>query len=165
MTDFTTFSAGCKMRHDYDDMIQVRYHHSNGEDYDTWVSGDEVLSRLHSEMAEEKLRGLRDLDWKKILATREEWPEEAKDRAEESVLDILADNIQENIGGNIIGDSLSDAVRGRPSDPDSPDSTKARWLIFLQDEIFRAKVLKLAWIQLEGSFPDEQTAEEPDDWV
>jgi hypothetical protein len=165
MTDFTTFSANCKMRHDYGDMIQVRYRHSNGEDYDTWVSGDEVMSRLSSEITEEKLHGLRDLDWKKIQKAREQWPEEAKDRAENSLLDFLANNLQENIGGNIIGDSLSDAVRGRSTDPDSPEATKARWLLFLQDEIIRGKVLELAWIQLEDSFPDDRTAEEPNDWI
>ncbi len=45
MPDLADFSANCKMRHDYGDMIQVRYQHSDGENYDTWVSGDEVLSR------------------------------------------------------------------------------------------------------------------------
>jgi len=165
MTDLADFSANCKMRHDYGDTIQVRYQHGDGESYDTWVSGDEVLSRLSSERAEKKLRGLRDLDWEKIQEAWEQWPEEAKDRAENSVLDILADNIQENIGGNIIGDTLSDAVRGKPTEHDSLESAKNRWLIFLQDENFRAKVLELAWIQLEGSFPNNQPPGEPNDWI
>ncbi len=165
MTDFTTFSNSCKIRHDYGDMFQVRYRHSNGVDYDTWVSGEEALSRLSSEIAEEKLRGLRNLDWKKIQEARDQWPEEAKDRAENSLLGFLADNLQESIGGNIIGDSLSDAVRGRSTDSDPLESTKARWSLFLQDDIFRGKLLELAWIQLEGSFPGDQAAEEPNDWI
>jgi hypothetical protein len=32
-------------------------------------------------------------------------------------------------------------------------------------EPFRLKLLELAWIALEGSFPDTETESEPDDWI
>jgi len=41
------------MRHDFDDQIQVRYTHTDGESFDTWVSGEEVLGRINSVESEE----------------------------------------------------------------------------------------------------------------
>ena len=54
MTAFANFARRCRMRHDFADQFQVRYHHPNGEHYDTWVSGEEALSRLRSAGAEER---------------------------------------------------------------------------------------------------------------
>ena len=82
MTTLKQFAARCKMRHDYSDMIQVRYAHPNGDDFDTWVSGDEIIQRLHSESSEERLRRLSNLDLNSLRQTAGEIPERAGDFAE-----------------------------------------------------------------------------------
>lgn len=153
------------MRHDFGDQIQVRYRHIDGEDYDTWVSGEEVLGRMRSEAAEERLRGIVKLNWGQIQQTKDRLPEEAKEKTERWLLDILANSLEDNLGGNLIGDSLADAVRGRKDEDASTDIAKEHWMNLLRDELFRAGVLELAWIQLEGSFPEDGPAEEPDDWI
>lgn len=153
------------MRHDFGDQIQVRYRHTDGEDYDTWVSGEEVLGRIRSEAAEERLRGLVKLNWGQIQEIKDRLPDEAKEKTERWLLDILANGLEENLGSNLIGDSLADAVRGGKDKDASTDVAKERWINLLRDELFRAGVLELAWIQLEGSFPEDSPAEEPDDWT
>jgi hypothetical protein len=165
MTTFNFFCANCKIRHDFGDQIQVRYRHTDGEEYDTWVSGEEVLARLRSEAAEERVRGLRNLNWRQIEEAKKWLPDEAKKKTERTVLDILGDNVEETIGGNIIGDSVADAVRGRSEDENTPDSEKERWLALMQNEMFRVGIFELAWIQLEGSFPEDSSTEKPDDWL
>lgn len=165
MTSFTEFRANCKMRHDFGDQIQIRYRHADGEDYGTWVSGEEVLQRMRSKVTELRLRGLSRLDRKQLAETREKLPAESKAKAHRSLSDMLGDSVERTIGGNIIGDSVADAVRGTDTETDDQDEEKQRWTAYLQDDIFRAGVLELAWIQLEGSFPNENSDMEPDDWV
>jgi len=165
MTKFEYFCAKCKIRHDFGDQLQVRFFHPNGEKYDTWVSGDDVLGRLGSEAAEARLKGLRELNWRQIREIRRSLPDEVRERAERALFESLADGVEDNIGGNIIGDTLADSVRGRDQDETNSDSERERWLTLLYDDKFRFKVLELAWIQLEGSFPEIDSNMEPDDWI
>lgn len=165
MASFTFFCDNSKMRHDFDDQIQVRYHHVNGEDYDTWVSADEVLQRLRSEASEEKLRRISRLDWQELRKIEEELPEKGKEKLEESMRNRLADGVEDFIGGNLIGDSVAGAVRGEFQEDRDATDEKTYWFTLLKNETFRMKVLELAWIQLEGSFPDEDPAAEADDWI
>ena len=165
MTNFETFCARTKMRHDFADQIQVRYQHSDGEAYDTWVSGEEVMQRLRSEAAERRLRGLSRLNWEAIREAKDTLPREGKDRLQDHVTDRLADGLEDVLGDNVIGESLADALRGGEQ---GEDDDTALWRRRLQDEPFREKVLELAWINLRGSFPEEDGADgaaEPDDWV
>ncbi|MGH2538755.1 MAG: hypothetical protein ACRDHL_15305 [Candidatus Promineifilaceae bacterium] len=162
MTEFAAFIANCKLRYDFADRFQVRYQHANGEAYDTWVSGEETLARLRSEAAEERLRGLAKLDRAQLEAARERLPELAKERLEDELRRRLGDVVEDNIGGNVIGDSLADAVRGRS---ESQPAEAERWRKLLQSETFRLQLLELAWIQLEGSIPDEAPPAEPGDWL
>jgi len=167
MPTFKEFAIKAKVRPDFGDMIQVRYVHTDGDDYDTWISGEEVLQRLRSETAEERLRNLSKLDWQAIEAARERLPDEGKKDLKRKLIDRFADEVKGAIGGNVIGDSLSDAIRGQESAEDDPyEAEREKWRTFLQDKRFRAKVIELAWIQLEGSFPDDDdVVEEPDDWM
>jgi hypothetical protein len=164
VTSITDFAARTKVRPDFGDMLQVRYLHTDGEEYDTWVSGEEVLQRLQSETAEERLRGLSRLDWQAIQAAKERLPDEGQKKLRRKLVDRFADEVEEAVGGNLIGDNLADAVRGRDSSADPEESEREKWRTYLENENFRARVLELAWIQLEGSFPDEQPVE-LDDWM
>jgi len=167
MPTFKEFATRTKIRPDFGDMIQVRYTHTNGDDYDTWVSGEEVWRRLKSETAEERLRAISKLDWDAIQATKESLPEEAKKKAKRTFIDRFADEVKGAIGGNVIGDSFADAIRGEESAEEEPDAAeREKWRTRLIDNHFRAKVLELAWIHLEGSLPDDSDqVEEPDDWM
>lgn len=165
MPTFREFCLRAKMRHDFSDQIQVRYRHTNGEEYDTWVSGEEALQRLRSTAREQQLKGLSKLDWEMIRQARESLPAEGKRRATQYSRDRLGDAVEDFIGGNIIGDSLSDAVRGqtRPDDPNAAERRK--WQAHMQEDAFYAQVMDLAFIQLQGSFPEESPSAEPGDWV
>jgi hypothetical protein len=166
MPTFKQFATKAKVRPDFGDMIQVRYRHTDGDDYDTWISGKEVLRRLESETAEERLRGLSKLDWSAIQETAQRLPEKGKKKLKRNLIDRFADEVKGAIGGNVIGDSFSDAVRGRDTAEDPHEAEREKWRTHLQENAFRAKVLELAWIQLEGSFPDdEDRVEAPDDWM
>ncbi len=165
MTTFQQFADRCKMRHDYDDMIQVRYSHQSGEDIDTWVSGEEILQRLGSAAAEERLRKLSSLDLNELRQTAGELPDRARDYGEESVTNRLANEVEDFLGDSVISESVAETIRDRTS-PEAPDVPEGdQWRAHLKDPIFRAKVVELAWIQLEGSFPEEESREEPDDWL
>ena len=63
MTNFNQFCAGAKMRHDYNDMIQVRYPHPNGENFDTWVSGQEVMQRLDTQARQQLIKSFSQKNW------------------------------------------------------------------------------------------------------
>ena len=165
MTTFQQFADRCKMRHDYRDMIQVRYSHSSGEEFDTWVSGEEILQRLESAAAEERLRKLSSLDLNELRKTADELPAQARDYGEISAKDRLAGEIEDFLGDSVISESLADTIRGGTSRETTDVPEGDRWRAYLQDPIFRAKVVKIAWIQLEGSFPEEESKEKPDDWV
>lgn len=165
MTTFQDFSHQVKVRHDFSDQIQVRYSHPNGEDYDTWVSGEEVLQRLNSEAAEKRLKGLSRLDWQEVKNAGQTIPEEAKRKLRDRFKDNLADRVSGMIGGNIIGDSLADNIRGRDANDDPRDLEKQKWQTYLQEAAFRAKIVELAWINLEGSLPDTPSKNDIDDWM
>ena len=165
MTPFEQFAARCKMRHDYSDMIQVRYHHPNGDDFDTWISGDEIIQRLHSESAEERLRRLSKLDLNSLRQTADEIPERASDFAENSITERISNDVENFLGDSVISESIADAIRGEDSPDGSAGSERHHWRTYLKDPNFRAKVVELAWIQLEGSFPEDESKEEPDDWL
>ena len=150
------------MRYDFDDQIQVRYQHTDGENYDTWVSGDEVLSRLRSAENEERLIALSKLDIEVLRKFKEELPEVGKERAWSTLREHAAKSVENNIGGNAIGDSLADAVRGYDNEE---DSDSRQWHLLLQDNVFKSTVIELAWIQLEGSLPEDDTPVEYDNWV
>ncbi len=153
------------MRYDYDDQIQVRYQHSDGEFFDTWVSGSEVLGRIKSKESEEQLRALKNLDLNALRQFAEELPEKGKRRAWSTLKDQMGDSVEYAIGGNLIGDSLVDAVRGVDGDIDPIELERRRWQLLLQNQAFKGQVLELAWIQLEGSFPDDDSFDRLDDWV
>ena len=153
------------MRYAYDDQIQVRYQHSDGEFFDTWVSGEEILSRLKSKESEEQLRALKNLNLNALRQFTKELPEKGKKRAWSTLKDQMAESVGDTIGGNLIGDSLADAVRGGDVENDDDELVRQRWTVLLQVQAFKSKVLELAWIQLEGSFPDDGTADRLSDWV
>jgi hypothetical protein len=150
------------MRYDFDDQIQVRYQHTDGENFDTWVSGDEVLSRLRSAENEERLIALSKLDIEVLRKFKEELPEVGTERAWSTLKEHAAKSVEDNIGGNAIGDSLADAVRGYDNEE---DSDSRQWQLLLQENVFKSTVIELAWIQLEGSLPEDDTPVEYDDWV
>ena len=148
------------MRHDFEDQIQVRYRHSDGQDYDTWVRGSEAEHRLQAEVREQQLKaGMGSFTAQQL----EQLPAEGKKRLRDRLQQGLADGLESFIGGNVIGDTLSGRVRG-PEQP-APPTPEPQWQSRLQTEPFRAKILELAWIQLRGSFPDEDQGNELTDWV
>jgi hypothetical protein len=165
MTTIGDFKRRTKMRHDFSDQIQVRYQHPDGQFIDTWVSGDEVLTRLHSEAVEEDLRSIKSLNWNNILDIMEELPEKGQEYIERQFRVKLADEVDDVIGDNLLGDGFVEAIKGDASDqvPSEPD--KSKWKSLLQMVPFREKVIELAWIQLEGSLPESQSGEEFDDWA
>ena len=165
MPTFVEFCSRTKMRHDFSDQIQVRYQHTDGEAYDTWVSGEEALQRLKSTSREAQLRGLSKLDWQKIREAQQRLPEEGKRRLRDELQQRLGDGIEDLVGGNVIGDSLSAAARGEDLEEDPAASEKRRWQAQLRNDAFYAQILALAWIQLRGSFPDENQQREMDDWL
>ena len=165
MVTFTLFCDRCKMRHDFDDQVQVRYQRGNEEAIDTWVSGTEVIQRLRSEVTEAEIEGLGQMSVDDMKIVIDSLPEMARNVARESLRDKLADRLKDNIGGNIIGDSLSGSVRGNPRSSEHAMSEKERWRVLLQYDPVRQGVLALAWIQLEGSLPDTDMDPEPDDWL
>ena len=57
---------------------------------------------------------------------------------------------------------MADAVRGKDEEL---ISERDRWLILLREPEFRARVIELAWIQLEGSLPEDEAADQLDDWI
>lgn len=164
MTSYRQFTERCKMRYDFDDQIQVRYQHTDGEFFDTWVSGEEVLSRLKSIEAEERLRAIKNLNLDALRRLAKELPKEGKERAWSTLRDRLADSVEDTIGGNVVGDGLADAVREGNDDSDV-EPERQRWLLLLHDRAFKTRVLELAWIQLEGSFPDDDLTDQLNDWV
>jgi hypothetical protein len=165
MTTFNQFCTGAKMRHDYSDMIQVRYTHANGEDFDAWVSGEEVMQRLDTQARERLIKSFSQKNWDDAKdAVRHEF-EIGKDKARRNLKDRLADAVSDQIGGNIFGDTLADNVRGEDSNLDEYDREKAMWQNRLQDDAYRKIVLDLAWIDLSGIMPEENDDQNLDDWV
>jgi len=164
MTTFIQFCAGAKLRHDFSDQIQVRYSHPTGENFDTWISGEEVMSRLKTMSREQLIHSFSRMNWTKAKAALQQELDESKHKAQRGLKDRLAKMVEDSIGGNIFGDTLADNIRGLDSGVDPREQEKALWQQRLHHDGFRAVGLELAWINLEGTFPDEPTAE-PDDWV
>lgn len=152
------------MRHDFSDQIQVRYLHSNGESFDTWVSGEEVMQRLDSQARQRLIRSYGRKDWREL---RDDLGKELKKGKEEIQRDFkerLAGQVRETLGDNIFGDTLADRIRGVDPDADPYEVEKELWRSRMQDAGFREIVLELAWINLEGAMPPE-TGQETDDWM
>ena len=164
MTTFTQFCAGAKLRHDFSDQIQVRYSHPTGEDFDTWISGEEVMSRLKTMSREQLIRSFSRMNWTEAKAALQQEMDEGQQKARRSLKNRLADMVEDNIGGNILGNTLADNIRGVDSSADPREQEKAVWQQRLGNDAFRAIALELGWINLEGTFPAERNAE-PDDWV
>lgn len=169
MTTITQFNARAKMRHDYSDMIQVRYPHPNGENFDTWVSGEEIMARLKTQDRERLIKSFSQKDLPQTRAAlkkeAQKGMEAAKKKARRSFKDRLADVVGDQIGGNIFGDTLADNIRGVDSNVDPRERERQQWQNRLRDKAFRAMALELAWIDLAGTMPDEGDEAEPDDWI
>lgn len=159
MSSFAEFAKHCRMRYDFADRFQVRYHHPSGNTYDTWISGEEVLSRLHSAEAEARLRDLGRSLFGELAAAREAATWAAKRALRDELRDKFGDSIESLSGGNPLGEGLADKIRGG-NEPEAK-----RWQAYLHDEAFRAAALELAWINLRGSFPGTGPAEDEDQWV
>lgn len=164
MTTFEKFSAVAKMRHDFSDQIQVRYAHPNGEMYDTWISGDEVMQRLDSRVRQRLIESFSRKNRKQMRDSIEEIAEQAKDKLKQDLRGRLADAVSDNIGGNIFGDTFSDNIRGVDSSEDPHQREKELWQSRLHDEAFHALALELAWINLDGSLPEEED-DASQEWV
>ena len=164
MTTFIQFCAGAKLRHDFSDQIQVRYPHPTGEAFDTWISGEEVMSRLKTMSREQLIHSFSRMNWTEAKAALQRELDEGKQKAKRSLKERLAGMVEDNIGGNIFGDTLADNIRGVDSSADPREQEKALWQQRLHNDAFRAIALELAWINLEGTFPNEAPTE-PDDWV
>ncbi len=165
MTTQTQFQQGAKLRHDYSDMIQVRYPHPSGEAFDTWVSGEEVMARLNTAARERLIKSFSTKNWQQAKDAVRDEVEQGKDKARRSLRDRLGDKVSDVLGDNIFGDTLADNVRGVDSNQDPRAKEKQLWQSRLHDDAFRAVALELAWINLRGTMPDEGPAPEPDDWV
>lgn len=164
MTNFIQFCAKAKMRHDFADQIQVRYTHPGGENFDTWISGEEVMSRLKTMSREQLIHSFSRMNWTEARAALQNELDAGKTKARRGLKDHLADVVQDAIGGNIFGDTLANNIRGVDSQADPREREKAAWQARLHLDAFRAVALELAWINLEGTFPDEPQAA-PDDWI
>ena len=164
MTTFIQFAQRAKMRHDFSDQIQVRYSHANGEDFDTWISGEEVMARLKTASREELIKSFSQMNVQQAKRGVKKEIEERKKQFRSDLMDRLGDLVEDNIGGNIFGDTLADNVRGRDSNRDDYAEEKQRWQNHLRDDAFRMVALQLAWINIGDTLPDEEQAE-PDDWV
>ncbi|HRQ39159.1 MAG TPA: hypothetical protein PLD25_14710 [Chloroflexota bacterium] len=165
MTTFPQFCARAKMRHDYSDMIQVRYPHPNGEKFETWISGEEVMSRLKTASREQLIRSFSRMQWGEAKAALEKEWQQAQDKSYAQFRQRSGDWFGRNFGGHIFGETAADAMRGVDSTIDPRDQEKQQWQARLPDPAFRAIALELAWIDLEGAFPEEPAEAGPDDWV
>lgn len=164
MTTFLQFARGAKMRHDFSDQIQVRYSHANGEDFDTWISGEEVIARLKTASREELIKSFSQMNVRQAKRGVKKEIEERKKQFRSDIMDRLGGLVEDNIGGNLFGDTLADNIRGRDSNRDEYAEEKQRWQNLLRDDAFRMVALQLAWINIGDTLPDEEQAES-DDWV
>ena len=164
MTTFHQFAHRAKMRHDFSDQIQVRYSHPNGEEFDTWISGQEVMARLKTTSREELIKSFSQMNLKRAKREVEKEIEERKKQFRSDLMDRLGGLVEDNIGGNIFGDTLADNIRDQDSNRDEYDEEKQQWQSHLRDEAFRIVALQLAWTNIGDTLPDEGQAE-TDDWV
>lgn len=165
MTTFDQFCARTKMRHDYSDMIQVRYIHPNGEPFDTWVSGEEIMQRLNTQTRERLIKSFSQKNWQEAKDAARQEIEKGQETARRSLKNRLANIISDQIGGNILGDTLADNMRSVDSNIDAYDQEKTVWQSHLQNSDFRAIAFQLAWTNLAGTLPEDKTGPQLDDWV
>jgi len=165
MTTYEQFRAGAKTRHDYSDQIQVRYPHPSGEAFDTWVSGEEVMARLNTAVREHLIKSFSTKNWQQAKEALHDEIEQSKDKARHSLRDRLAGKVSDIMGDNIFGDTLADNLHGVDSNQNPREQEKQLWQSRLADADFRAIVLELAWINLQGTMPDEERPSESDDWI
>ena len=152
------------MRYEFADQIRVRYQHANGEYYDTWVSGEEALNRLESAAAEQRLRSAGKIDWKLIRQLTDQLAEKAKKVGTDYLQEWVEEKVDQTFGGNPIGNSIVDSVSRDDLLTESSDPA-FQWRALLQDRVFKNQVLELAWIQLEGSFPDMDDSTPEEEWI
>ena len=164
MTTFSQFATKAKMRHDFSDQIQVRYRHPNGEDFDTWISGEEVMARLKTASREQLIKSFSQLNLEEAKEAGRREAEKGEEILRDRLKNKLADIVSDNVGGNLFGDTLADNIRGIDSNEDPYERQKQQWQNRLHDPAFRMVALRLAWSNLEGTFPDEG-AEPLDDWI
>ncbi|MEJ2748969.1 MAG: hypothetical protein P8183_13845 [Anaerolineae bacterium] len=166
MTTFNQFCAGAKMRHDYSDMIQVRYPHPTGENFDTWVSGEEVMQRLNTQARERLIKSFSQKNWQEAKDAARQELEKGKKTIRRSLKNRLADVVSDQLGDNIFGNTLADNVRDADSNTDTYGREKVIWQSRLHDTDFREIVLQLAWIDLADTLPQEKSeSRHHDDWV
>ncbi|MCA9958285.1 MAG: hypothetical protein KC443_04590 [Anaerolineales bacterium] len=165
MTTQTQFNSGAKLRHDFSDQLQVRYPHPTGENFDTWVSGEEVMARLNTAVRERLIKSFSNKNWNQAKEALRDEMDKGKQSAKRKLKNRLAGKVTDVMGDNIFGSTLADNIRGTDSLDDPHEQEKQLWQHRLQDPDFRAIVLDLAWINLRGTMPEEGPAADPDDWV
>jgi hypothetical protein len=165
MTTQAQFFAKAKTRHHQSDTIQVRYPHPNSNNYDTYVSGEEAMSRLNSQAKDRLIKSFSTKNWDQAKRSlKDEW-RKGKEASGKKLKDHLGDFVQDQVGDNVFGDTLADNVRGVDSTQDPREAEKQLWQSHLHDAEFKEMILQLAWLDLEGSLPKEDDPEEVDDWV
>lgn len=164
MPTLAQFANRVKMRHDYSDMIQVRYTHTDGENYDTWISGDEVVARLKTMSREQLIKSFSTMNFTEAKSRLELELHAQKGKQKQNFFNKIADKVEDSIGGNLLGDTLADHIRGVDSSEHPLDRQKKYWQSKLKEDAFRVIAIDLAWFNLEDSLPDEPKPE-PDDWV
>lgn len=164
MTTLPQFATNTKMRHGYSDMIQVRYTHNDGEAFDTWISGEEVLARLKTMSREQLIRSFSQLNWGEAKTAVQKELDQQKQQGKQRLKDRLANKLQDSIGGNLFGDTLADKIRGVDSTVDESERERQKWRHMIGERPFRAIAIELAWINLKDSLPNLRDNAH-DDWI
>jgi len=164
MTTQTQFLTKAKARHHHKDMIQIRYPHPNKKKYDTFVSGEEAISRLDTQAQDRLIKSFSTKNWDQAKHSIKGEYQKGKEVSGKKFKNRLGDFVQDKVGGNVFGDTLADNVRGVDSTKDPREAEKELWQSRLHDSEFKEMVIQLAWIDLEGSLPQEDETE-TDDWV
>ncbi len=165
MTTKTQFLAKAKARHHHKEMLQVRYPHPNGKNYDTFVSGEEAMSRLNTQAKDRLIKSFSTKNWEQAKSSlKKEW-RKGQESSSKKLKNRLGDFVQDKVGDNVFGDTLADNVRGVDSTKDPREVEKEMWQNRLHDTEFKEMILNLAWLDLEGSLPKEDDPDDADDWV
>jgi len=164
MITLTQFQSKAKVRYDFSDQFMVRFTQA-GDPYDTWVSGEEALQRLKSGERERQIKGISQMDWEEMKNAGKILTSGAKKNLRRSLKDRLAGALQDTIGDNPIGDALADNIRGRDSNIDPRHEERQKWHTLLQNTLFRATLLEIAYYNLRATLPEEPETNEFDDWV
>lgn len=165
MTTQTQFIAKAKARHHHSDQIQVRYPHPNKKKYDTFVSGEEAMSRLNTNAQDRLIKSFSTKNWGQAKSSIKGELHKGKKASGKKLKHRLGGYVEDKIGGNVVGDTLADNVRGIDSTKDPREIEKEMWQERLHDTEFKDMVLYLAWLDLDGSLPKEDDPNDVDDWV